>query len=88
MDSSSTLSTDITVHGAGSQLKMSESQTGAGNQEFWSLNVENFQNIENYPWDLLNNFCFHVYCQNSLFIGENDNAFFAASSAAAPAPLA
>ena len=23
--------------------------------------------------DMLNNFCFHVYAQKSLFIGENDN---------------
>ena len=28
------------------------------------------------PWDMLNNFCFHVYAQMSLFMGENDNAFF------------
>ena len=27
------------------------------------------------PWDMLNNFCFHVYAQKSLFIGENYNAF-------------
>ena len=27
------------------------------------------------PWDMLNNFCFHVYAQMSLFMGENDNAF-------------
>ena len=27
------------------------------------------------PWDMLNNFCFHVYAQKSLFIGENGNAF-------------
>ena len=25
------------------------------------------------PWDMLKNFCFHVYAQNSLFMGENDN---------------
>ena len=37
------------------------------------------------PWDILNNFCFHVYAQKSLFqnlqtcklfIGENDNEYF------------
>ena len=28
------------------------------------------------PWDMLNKFCFPVYAQNSLFIGENGNAFF------------
>ena len=25
---------------------------------------------------MLKNFCFHVYAQNSLFIGENVNVFF------------
>ena len=28
------------------------------------------------PWDMLNNFSFHVYAQMSLFMGEIDNAFF------------
>ena len=28
------------------------------------------------PRDMLNNFCFHVYAQKSLIIGENDNDFF------------
>ena len=36
-------------------------------------------------WDMLNNFCFHLYAQKSLFIGENCNAFFL--TAAAPYPL-
>ena len=27
-------------------------------------------------WDMLNNFCFHLYAQKSLFIAENCNAFF------------
>ena len=27
-------------------------------------------------WDMLNNFCFDVYAQMSLFIGVNDNVFF------------
>ena len=27
-------------------------------------------------WDMLNNFCFHVYAQMSLFMGVNENAFF------------
>ena len=36
-------------------------------------------------WDMLNNFCFHVYAQKSLFIGENDNVYFW-TAAAAPAP--
>ena len=37
------------------------------------------------PWDMLNNFCFYVYAQMSLFVGENDNAYFL-TAAAAPAP--
>ena len=28
------------------------------------------------PWDMLNNFCFHVYAQMTLFMGENVNGFF------------
>ena len=28
------------------------------------------------PWDMPGNFCFHVYAQKSLFIGENGNEFF------------
>ena len=28
------------------------------------------------PWDMLKNFCFHVYAQKSLFIAENCNGFF------------
>ena len=36
--------------------------------------------------DMLNNFCFHVYAQKSLFIGENVNAFFW-TSASAPVQL-
>ena len=27
-------------------------------------------------WDMLNNFCFHVYAQKSLFMCENGNVFF------------
>ena len=29
--------------------------------------------------DMLNNFCFHVYAQKWLFIGENCNGFFGTS---------
>ena len=28
------------------------------------------------PWDIMNNFCFHVYAQMSLFMGVNVNGFF------------
>ena len=79
LDQNSTLSTDITVHRAGSQLKMSESQTGAGNLK--NLNFLKFLktlnvNIKNDPRDMLNNFCFHVYAQKSLFIVENTMVIF------------
>ena len=36
--------------------------------------------------DMLNNFCFHVYDHNSLFIGENDNVYFW-TAAASPYPV-
>ena len=36
--------------------------------------------------DMLNKFCFHLYAQNSLFIGENCNGFFL-TAAAAPYPV-
>ena len=40
------------------------------------------------PWDMLNSFCFHVYAQKSLFIGENANGFFrTSSSSASPEPV-
>ena len=38
-------------------------------------------------WDMLNNFCFHLYAQKSLFIAKNCNGFFLTSAAAAPDPL-
>ena len=34
--------------------------------------------------NMLNNFCFHVYAQKSLFIGENDNDYFWPSSSPLP----
>ena len=35
-------------------------------------------------WDMLNNFCFHVYAQKSVFMGVNDNDYFLT---AAPSPV-
>ena len=32
------------------------------------------------PWDMPNNFCFHVQAENSVFLGENGNAFFDTTS--------
>ena len=58
---------------------MSESQTGAGNLKIFEIfeifEILNFVNIKNDPRDMLNNFCFHVYAQKSLFIAENYNFF-------------
>ena len=39
------------------------------------------------PRDMLNKFCFHLYAQKSLFIGENCNAFFLTASSAPPSPV-
>ena len=36
------------------------------------------------PWDMLNNFGFHLYAQMSLFMGENVNDFFLTST---PSPV-
>ena len=36
------------------------------------------------PWDMLNNFCFDVYAQKSMFIGENGNGFLGTTAAAHP----
>ena len=58
------------------------------NLKTWKF--ENFENLKNDPWDMLNNFCFHVYAQKSLFIGENVNDFFlttATATAASPSPV-
>ena len=65
---------------------MSESQTKAGNQRKFE-NLKKFEILKKFenlkfkiarvdPRDMLNNFCFHLYAQKSLFIGENCNAFF------------
>ena len=60
---------------------MSERQTKAGNQECFArlakfAKLANLHNWQNDPWDMLDNFCFHVYAQKSLFIAENCNGFF------------
>ena len=39
------------------------------------------------PWDMLNNFCFDVYAQKSLFIGENSNDFFWTTPSPSPVTL-
>ena len=63
----------LLINISNSWIKISESQTGTGDQEFQSLNV--IENFENDPWDMMNNFRFHVYAQKSLFVGESANAF-------------
>ena len=49
-------------------------------------NLKTFENIKNDHWDMLDNFCFHVYAQKSLIIGENDNEYFLTSSSP-PCPV-
>ena len=41
-----------------------------------SVKLSGCQAVKFDPWDMLNNFSFHVYAPKSLFIAENDNAFF------------
>ena len=69
---------------------MSESQTKAGNQEnfknYKKLKILKFKIAQVDPRDMLNNFCFHLYAQKSLFIGENCNAFFWTTTTA-PSPV-
>ena len=65
---------------------MSESQTKAGNQECFekleklSLSLLSLLSqlslSHSLSLDMLNNFCFHVYSQKSLIIGENGNDLF------------
>ena len=51
----------------------------------FSFQLSAFSSLDH--WDMLNNFCFHVYAQNSVFIGENGNEFFWTSSSSSPSPL-
>ena len=44
-----------------------------------SVSLSSCQVVKFDPWDMLNNFCFHVYAQKSLFIVENCNVFFGTS---------
>ena len=63
-------------------VEMSKVRQALGTWKLWKLEnlktwkFENFENIKNDPWDMLNNFCFHVYAQKSLFIVENGNLVF------------
>ena len=72
---------------------MSERQTKAGNlvnlQTCKLLSHSHTLSISHsLTLDMLNNFCFHLYAQKSLFIGENVNAFFLTASAeSAPYPV-
>ena len=55
-------------------------------QQVTMIKLDNFENIKNYPGEMLNNFCFHVYAQKSLFIVENDNDFLGTSTTS-PSPV-
>ena len=77
----SSMNSNVTGEGDEEAVKkMSESQTKPGNQEYFAklafASFANLQDLQIDPWDMLNNFCFHVYAQKSLFIGENVNGFF------------
>ena len=63
--------------------EMSERQAKAGNQECSGK----LANLQIDPWDMLKNFCFHVYDQKSLFICEYDNEFFWPPTAPLPVSL-
>ena len=76
---------------------MSERQTKAGNQITLSLSltISLFLTLtlshshiisisHSLTLDMLNKFCFHVYAQNSMIIGENGNDFFLTPSAPSP----
>ena len=79
--------------------KMSERQTKAGNQECFEK-LEKLEKLSlallsllsqlslshSLSLDMLNNFCFHVYAQKSLFKVENVNAYFLTSSSSTSAP--
>ena len=39
------------------------------------------------PWDKVNNFCFHFYAQNSLFLDETGNDFFTSPKSPMPVTL-
>ena len=60
---------------------MPECQTKAGYQECFEKleKLSQFSQLSlshSLTLDMLNNFCFHVYAQKSLIIGENGNDFF------------
>ena len=81
----------LTGEGVGAVKKKSECQTKAGNQEcFEKLSLSLLSQLSlshSLSLDMLNNFCFHVYAQKSLFKVENVNAYFlTSSSSAASAP--
>ena len=64
---------------------MSECQTKAGQQECFekleklTLSLLLLSLSHSLTLNMLNNFCFHVYAQKSLFKVENVNAFFLTS---------
>ena len=65
--------------------------TFAGNEILWSkmsncqvVRLSSCQVVKFDPWDMLNNFCFDVYAQKSMFIGENGNGFLGTTAAAHP----
>ena len=91
------MTSKVTGEGDAAEVpKMSERQTKAFAKCFafafakCFAKLEKFANLQKLqidPWDMLNNFCFHVNAQKSLFIFENDNVYFWTSPVAAPYPV-
>ena len=58
---------------------MSECQTKHGNQESFAkltkLAKLTLSISHSLTLDMLNNFCFHVYAQKSVFVGQNVNVY-------------
>ena len=61
-------------------IKMSECQKS------WEPGMSCKTLFQSLTLDMLNNFCFHVYAQKSVFIGQNVNVFIFLTSAT-PSPV-
>ena len=51
-----------------------------------SVKLAGCQVVKFDPWNMLNNFCFHVYAQKSQIISEIGNVYFL-TAAASPSPV-
>ena len=76
------------------EKNFSDSKTKAGtrNSKVWiflkTWKIWKLENIENDPWNMLNNFCFHIFAQKSLIISEIGNVYFLTYTAStSPSPV-